>query len=464
MPGRWTWESLADETRTRLWPLPVVALVTAVALGIGLPRLDAAIGDDLPAGLTVYLFGGGAGAARTVLNAIATSLITVTSLTFSLTVLTLQLASSQYSPRLLRTFTRDRFVQRTLALFIGSFVYALTVLRTVRAPEDGGTAFVPQLSVTVAFLLTLASALGLVLFLAHLAREIRVETVLRNVHDDASGAIDRALPRRGPTPEAAPVCTPPAGRTGALLAPSSGFIVGIQEEVLLDAALEVDAVVVIDRPVGDALVARTPLARAWSASPGPLTESRLGVLQERLGQAVEIRFERTSRHDVAFGLRQLTDVAVKALSPAVNDPTTAVHALNHMSALMCDLAGRDLSAQVLRDDAGRVRVAIERRSFAELLDLAVDQPRIYGAGDPYVLRALLQLLHAVAAVASDTEHVQAVAGQLARVRDAVDQGRLDDVHRHELAQLARKVDAALAGHATTARLEHMTPGASEATR
>lgn len=160
MPDWISWERLRDETRTRLWPLPVVALVSAVALGIALPRLDAALADDLSPAVAAYLFGGGAGAARTVLSAIATSLITVTSLTFSLTVLTLQLASSQYSPRLLRTFTRDRFVHRTLALFLGSFVYALTVLRTVRTPEGGGAEFVPQLSVTVAFALTLASTLG----------------------------------------------------------------------------------------------------------------------------------------------------------------------------------------------------------------------------------------------------------------------------------------------------------------
>ena len=453
MPRRRTWESWADETRTRLWPLPVLALISAVALGIGLPRLDAAIGDNLPAELTVYLFGGGAGAARTVLNVIATSLITVTSLTFSLTVLTLQLASSQYSPRLLRTFTRDRFVQRTLALFIGSFVYALTVLRTVRTPDDGGTAFVPQLSVTVAFLLTLGSALGIVLFLAHLAREIRVETVLRNVHDDAAATIDRAVPPRGPRAAPRP-CPPPTGQTGVLLAPSSGFIVAIHPAVLLDAARAADAVVVVDRPVGDALVAGTPLARAWSNSPSPLTESRLDVLQERLGQAVDTSFERTSRQDVAFGLRQLTDVTVKALSPAVNDPTTAVHALNHLSALLCDLTRRDLNALVLRDDAGRVRITVEQRSFAELLDLALAQPRIYGAGDPDVARALLQLLHAVAtAAAHDPTHAAAVAEQLTRVQVAVDQGPLDEAHRQKLTQLVLTVDAALTSRDAPASLE-----------
>ena len=441
MPRWLSWQAFVDETRTRLWPLPAAALVAAVALGIGLPRVDAAVGDDLPPGLTELLFGGGAGAAQTVLNAIATSLITVTSLTFSLTVLTLQLASSQYSPRLLRTFTRDGFVQGTLALFLGSFVYAVTVLRTVRTPEGSDVAFVPQLSVTLAFALTLASALGLVLFLAHLAREIRVETVLRNVHDETGGTLERVL---GERESMAGVPTEPAGGgVRPLLAPASGFVVGIDHHLLRGAALEVDAVVVVDRRVGDVLVEGTPVARAWPVSAGSLEEEDVAALQERLAEAVDTQYERTSQHDVAFGLRQLTDVAVKALSPGINDPTTAVHALSHAAALLCELSRRDLGADALRDDRGRVRVAVRQRSFRELLDLAVDQPRIYGADDPHVLRSLLELLEAVAWVADAPERTAAVQDQLDRVRKVIAGGTLDEAHRLELGSLADAVDGAL---------------------
>lgn len=444
MPNWLSWERLRDETRTRLWPLPVVALASAVALGIALPRLDAALGDDLSPAVAAYLFGGGAGAARTVLSAIATSLITVTSLTFSLTVLTLQLASSQYSPRLLRTFTRDRFVHRTLALFLGSFVYALTVLRTVRTPEDSRDAFVPQLSVTVAFALTLASALGLVLFLAHLAREIRVETILRNVHDDAGGSIDRALQERETlTATELERLIPSSARP--LLAPSSGFIVGVDPEALLAAALEADAVVLVDRPVGDALVEGTPVARAWSVSGRALAGDPLEGLQERLSHSIYTGFERTSRQDIAFGLRQLTDVGVKALSPGINDPTTAVHALNHAAALLCDLLRRDLRPHVIRDDEGRPRVLLQQRSFSELLDLAVAQPRIYGAEDPFVVRALMELLRAVAWFAVPRGERGAVEAELDRLCRVTDEGDLDQAHRDELDALARKVRDVLRG-------------------
>lgn len=445
MPGWLNWSTMREEARTRLWPLPVLALVIALNLGIGLPLLDAALEDQLPPSVSVYLFGGGAGAARTVLSAIATSLITVTSLTFSLTVVTLQLASSQYSPRLLRTFTRDRFVHSTLALFLGSFVYALTVLRTVRTPQENREAFVPHLSVTVAFILALASVLGLVLFLAHLAREIRVETILRNVHEDATGTIESVLPERHAGVPASQPNRPDEQDVTLLLAPSSGFLVGIDTERLRQAALNANAVVLINRPVGDAVVKGTPIGCAWpiARGGGQLSSDRLARLRKILPRALDTGFERTAGQDVAFGLRQLTDVAVKALSPGINDPTTSVHALNHSAALLCDLLDKELRPHILDDEEGRPRVVLEQRSFAELLELAVAQPRIYGDDDPFVMRALLALLQAVAWVAEQPEETAAINAQLYRVRDAIDHGHLDSVHRHELATLARAVADAL---------------------
>ena len=203
--------SLRDGLRSQLWPLPVAGVMLAVLAGVALPAADARLNAGLPPQLTTLLFGGDAGAARTVLDAIASSLITVTSLTFSLTVVTLQLASSQFSPRLLRTFTSDVFVQATLAIFLSTFTYALTVLRAVRSGDDGQTPFVPRISVTVAFVMGIVSVLGLVLFLAHLARQIRVETMLRDVHDDTSATLASAT---SPLEDALPLPELPVSANG----------------------------------------------------------------------------------------------------------------------------------------------------------------------------------------------------------------------------------------------------------
>ena len=232
--SRQRWSVLGDAWRTQLWPIPSLCVTAGVLLGVALPRLDAYIGASLPGSMTAYLFSGGPDAARTVLSAIAGSLVTVTSLTFSLTVVTLQLASSQFSPRLLRTFTRDRLVHISLGLLLATFTYALTVLRTVRASLSQQTAFVPQISVTLAYLLALISVLTLVVFLAHLSRQIRVEWMLREVHAETDATVRRVLTDLA-TAESAPLVPDDAV---LLCAGGSGFLTSVDEQALLIAAVE----------------------------------------------------------------------------------------------------------------------------------------------------------------------------------------------------------------------------------
>ncbi len=436
---------LREAWRVKLWPLPTLGVVLGVAVGVGLPRVDAAIDDQLPASLTVYLFGGGADAARTVLDSIAGSLITVTSLTFSLTVVTLQLASSQYSPRLLRTFSRDRVVHATLALFLSTFTYSLAVLRTVRTAADEQEVFVPQLSVTLAFALAVASVLALVGFLAHLTGEIRVETMLQKVHIDASKTV-KALTVERDDRDADGLILParPAG-TVPVMARSSGFLVSVDEDALLAAAVDADAVVFVDRNPGESIVAGSPLGAAWPRHADSFDAERWGALSERTANAVSTGFERTAAQDIAFGLRQLTDVAIRALSPGINDPTTAVHALGHCSALLVELAGRDLRSRTLRDEDDEIRVVVRRPDFRQLLDEAVAQPRRYGASDPAVLARILALLDELAWCVRLPDHQGAIADQLVRLRATVAAQPFDATERVWLEGLAERVDQTMAG-------------------
>jgi len=444
----------------------VACVVLALVAGVLLPRLDRAVDEDAPGWIVDLLFSGGPGAARTVLDAVSSSLITVTSLTFSLTVVTLQLASSQFSPRLLRTFTRNRFVHVTLGVFLATFTYALTVERTVRSADEEGAAFVPQLSVTVAFLLTIASVIALVLFLAHLAGEIRVETMLKTVHEDASATARAVL--EGPGPRGGVPSSVNGDPTVLLHAPEnatplparrSGFLVRVDEEQLLAAVVRAGALLVVDPLPGVSVVAGTPVAWAWPApgdGAGPrLPEAVLAELAEAVAEALVIGPERTEAQDVAFGLRQLTDVATRALSPGTNDPTTAVHALGHASALLCELAGLRLGPRGLHDEpAHRLRVVVARPSIADLLDLAVTQPRRYGAADPSVLAALYALLRALAWCAREgapdgASVLDAVREQLSRLsssaRASARAGDHDDTEAAGLRRLDADVRRALTG-------------------
>ncbi|WP_149552204.1 DUF2254 domain-containing protein [Streptomyces marokkonensis] len=441
---------MRDTLRVQLWPLPTLGVALAVVAGVALPRLDERLHDGFPPWLRDYLFGGSSDAARAVLAAIAGSLITVTALTFSLTVLTLQLASSQFSPRVLRTFNADRYVRTTLSIFLATFTYALTVLRTVRTGEDERTGFVPALSITVAFLLTLASLLALVLFLSHLAREIRVETLMTSVHSSADRTVRRLLKEGQDTAHGdsagAPssgVPEPPADALPLSIG-VSGFLTSVDEAALLRAAVDADAVLLIDRHPGSSLIAATPVGAAWPRMQEPFSPEARSRLAGDIRETVHTGPERTGRQDIAFGLRQLTDIAVKALSPGINDPTTAVHALSHSAALLCELAQHDLGPRLLRDDDRRVRVVLRRPDLADLLDLAVAQPLRYGAAEPAVLERVATLLRELAWCTTPDRHPPIVAA-LARLRSTIDERDRHATEYSRLTGLTRLVDEALAG-------------------
>jgi uncharacterized membrane protein len=436
---------LRDAVDTALWPVPIAGVVVAIALGFVLPGLDVVLDDGLPPGVRGFLFSGDAGAARTVLSAVGGSLITVTSLTFSLTVVTLQLASSQFSPRLLRTFSRDPFVHWTLALFLATFTYSVMVLRTVRDGGQSVAEFVPQISITAAVVLTVASVVVLVLFLAHLARQIRVETMLDDVYEDSVETVQRVLLRRPEDPSTTLVAPTPPTETRPIVSAKSGFLVSVDEQDLLDAACSAGAVILVEGFPGGSVVKGTPVGKSWPLAGTPLSQADQQRFDDRVAAAIHAGPERTAAQDVAFGLRQMTDVVTKALSPGINDPTTAVHALGHISALLCEMLDYELGPKLLDDEQGRVRVVLERPDLGDLLNSAVAQPRRYGKGAPNVLARITQLLREVAWRTRDEEQKQAVRDQLKRLRDTVADQDLGTVEKEELSRLDAQVDDALLG-------------------
>jgi uncharacterized membrane protein len=370
----------------------VLAVVAAIGLGVGLPALDRLLQQPGGQHPLTLVFGGGPSAARDVLAAIAGSLISVTGLTFSFTVVALQLASSQHSPRFLQTFVTDRVVQVTLALLVGTFVYALTVLRTVRTEESAGPAFVPRLSVTAGFVLTLASVVGLVLFLGHLARSLRVETMLRDVSDEARDTYARELPRLD---DDAGTDTPlPSGPAAPVCAHRSGFVTDVDGDRIVAAAAAAGVTVVLEPRIGDSVVAGTPLAHVRRAP--ARTAGRLDEVERALHEGVRLGFERRPDRDVAHSLRKVVDIAVRALSPGTNDPTTAVHALSHVSALLGELVTHSLRPVRFRDEDGVVRLVLPQWDVTALLAVGLEEPIHFAEGQPAVLRRLAGLLRELA--------------------------------------------------------------------
>lgn len=425
--------AVRDYVRSQLWPVPLAAVVVSVALAQFTTWVDRAVDDKLPPAVSGFMFGGGPPAARSLMEAIAASTITVTSLTFSLTVVTLQLASSQYSPRLLRTFTSDTFVHNTLALFLSTFAFALTVLRTIRDEDDQSIGFVPEIAVTLSFLLALATVIGLVLFLGHLSRQLRVERILKDVRDDFMTTVGEVgLHEEGSPPlPAEPSTALPVKST------TSGFLVEINESALLDVAKRFSAHIVVQTPPGDFLVEGVPFVRVWrteSETEDSWTSDQMEELQRSVMDALSIGFERNTVQDIGFALQQLLDVAVRAISPSVNDPTTCVHALGHLSAALSRIAREAPTPHIHKDDDGRIRLVTQRRGLPTLLNLVVSQICTYGMDDSRVAGRLVELLVDVSWNDSTGKHREAIAEEAQRVARALSGTQLDPVDRQQLSE------------------------------
>ena len=396
-----------DYLKGALWVFPSVAVVLALVVGSVL----SAITVPPDSWLEPLLFQGTADDARNLLIGISGTMMTVIALVLGLTLVALQLSSTQFSPRLLRTFLRDRVNQVVLSVFVATFVYSAAGLYTVGVDKGDRVDEYPRLAVTLAFGLLFASLIVLVYFVHHLSHSIQVDEVMASVERRTLHVIENDLPTEGigaDTPEH-PVWAVPVPAYG------SGYVQTVQPSALLREAVAHDVVVAVVPMIGEHVVADEPVAWVWRASPEqepPAPEAFRPAVHE----SVRIGYERTAEQDVAFGMRQLADIAVKALSPAINDPYTAIQALDHLTVVLAALARRPLGPQILHDSGGALRVVVPARDLAYFLELATGQIRRYGATEPRVLRGLLRALHSTgrfcvsdAGRATVARHVRLVA-------------------------------------------------------
>ena len=398
---------LRDRLAGALWVLPTVSVVIFLAAGALLSRVS--IGDDSP--LRALAFQGTADDARALLIVVSTTMITVTGLVFALTIVALQIASGQYSPRLLRNFMRDRGTQLVLSVFVGAFAYSTAGLYTVGVQRSGQQTFVPRLAVSGSLALALASVGVLIYFIHHLAHSIQIDTIMSQIQRETCEVIDDVYP--DPTSDAQPEerCPDPPPWATVLPATSSGYLQAIEPAPLVEVAGRHDLVVRLARRVGDHVVAGTPIAWVWHQSPNqPPPEP--AMLSEAVADAVQVGFERTMVQDVLFGLRRLVDTANRALSPAINDPYTAVQAVHHLTVLLCILVRRQLGDRLCPDGQGILRVAIPLPDFAEYLVRSTAQIRRFGAAEPALTRSLIQLLRDVGSLAVSDDQRAACAHHL----------------------------------------------------
>jgi uncharacterized membrane protein len=385
----------------------------AAALSYAVVELDAALSLETVRELG-WLYTFGPEGARAVLSAIAGSMITVAGLTFSITMLTLQLASSQFGPRLLRNVMRDRGNQVVLGTFIATFVYCLLVLRTVRGVE--GASAVPHLSVAVGVLLALASIGVLIYFIHHVADAIRIETVLADLARETNAAIERLYPERlgeeppDRAPRAAAARLPDDFETRATpISPEgSGYVQRIDAGALMGTAEQYDLVLRVEARPGRFVTTGDVLLRAY-----PDDKVNEGIA-EALREAFGLGADRSPHQDVAHALRLIVEIAQRALSPGINDPTTALYCLDRLEECLARLAERDLPSTLRFDNKGRLRVVTEVTSFEAVACPTLAAVAQYGLSDLDMVRRVLDVITTLASVARPS----AVA-ELTRLGEAI---------------------------------------------
>lgn len=391
-----------DRIRSSFWFLPTAMAGGAIALAFMTIALDTQVTDWLTLNLG-FTFTGGAEGASSLLGAIAGSMITIAGVVFSMTLVALSLASSQLGPRLLRSFMRDTKTQTVLGTFVATFLYCLLVLRTIRRAEE--ILFVPHLSVAIGVLLAVVGVGVLIYFIHHVSVSIQANEVVARVGKELIEGIERMFPEnigRGalpiPTepPDAGFLATfdreaSPIGSTG------DGYLQFVDGDALMALATQKDVVIRLLRQPGQYVVATRPLALVW---PGNRVTDQL---MDRVNAAFAMGNQRTSGQDIEFAVNQLVEIAIRALSPGVNDPFTAITCVDHLGSALSLLAERDMLSPYRYDTQDQLRVMTPVFTFPDVTDAAFNQIRQYGRSSTAVTIRLLETIAEVAVSAHRPE-------------------------------------------------------------
>jgi uncharacterized membrane protein len=365
------------------------------------------------------------------LSGVAGAMITTAGVVFSLTVVSLQLASSQFSPRVLRTFVRDRLSQVVIGTLIATFVYCTLALQYTREDEQ----FMPTLPIGVALVLVVATVILIIAHLDNLARSLQVGEVLRRISVESAAVIDEVSRETPGQREHRAVDVGTLGAGLVVRAPRDGWVNQNSSRYMF-AAVPPKTIVRLETRGGAYVSEGQPLATLWPAPPDP------EKVRRRVASAVEVGDERTMQEDIDFGLRQLVDIGLRALSPAVNDPTTATEVVLRIGSVLRRLLVRDLPPEAVAGSKGKVLLRPWALNHDEYVEHAFDELRLAGPTHLRVVTTMLRTLRMLVVTVEEAgrpERAPALERQMRLLLDVVE--RRDDLHPEDLA-LVRAVSSA----------------------
>jgi len=364
-----------------LWFVPTVIIMAGIAAAVVLTELDRAFED---AG-TDILFEGSPTSARTVMGTIGASVLAIIGVSVPLTIVALQLVAGQFSQRILRNFLSDRVVQTFLGVFVAVFAYSLLVLRVITDADGAEEAFVPNVAVTAGILAALASLALFVFFINHIMDMIQLTNIIQNISAETRLSMLSLYPEAvGQAGDAPPVPDPPDD-AGRVRAAKSGYLQAVDVAALFHIAEASDATIWVLRRPGEFCAEGSALFAGAGLKDDDHT-------RHQLNHEVQIGGYRTVENDALFGFRQIVDIAARALSPGVNDPTTAVQCLDYLQALLIALSQREFTSPVRKDAGGNERLIVARPVFEDYAGESFNQIREFGEGNVAVMRRLVDAI------------------------------------------------------------------------
>ena len=378
-----------ETIRTGFWFVPMVMLAASAALALLLLHVDRQL-DPGTKSMLDWAYSGGPEGARSLLSTIAGSMITAASVTFSLASVALSIASQQYGSRVLRNFMRDRITQVLLGTFVATFIYSVLVVRTIRGSDFSG-GFVPSISVTMAIVLSLASLVLLIYFIHHVSASIQASRIIRVIAEDVESAIPKLYPaeaggalKAGDAPEALK-----SRGSLTLASKKSGYLQTIDLDTLIKFASRKDLITKVLVKPGDHVLSTSVMAEIWGSA--VLAQDD----REKLVGCFYVDRERTPAQDIRYQFQQLTDVIVRALSPGINDPFTAINGVDELAAAMLLFTQLPQVSNERQDDKGALRIIVQTATAAEILRATVGHIAIYAASDHFVMDRLRRVLTSV---------------------------------------------------------------------
>ncbi|MBA3329689.1 MAG: DUF2254 domain-containing protein [Actinobacteria bacterium] len=372
---------LLNEIRTSLWFVPVLCVLLGAALSFGTISLDRYFDYELVPRQLV----GGPDAAMTILATVAASMVSLAALVLTITMVVVQLAMGQFSPRIVQRILRDKPSQIAIGLFVATFVHAILAIREV-APSGDGEGTVPGIAVITAFVLVLVSIAVLVMYVHHIGQALRVSALIELVGKDTRKLVDEVYADKGVEAE------PAAGSTYVIPARESGVITTIGHEVLVEEAQRAGCVLELAPALGEFVPAGAPLFLVHG--------DHSSLDESKVIDGLALKLEPTLDQDVAYGIRMLVDIAERSLSDSpFQDPTTAVQAIDRLHDCLRQLARRPFPDGRHRDEAGEVRLIVRTMNWEAYVHLAFDEVRMAGAGSPQVARRMKAALTDLKAVA-----------------------------------------------------------------